>query len=33
MSPEQVREQITQIGSSVVQSLKKIWPSTGRGTL
>jgi len=31
MSPEQVREQITQIGSSVVQSLKKIWPSPGRG--
>jgi len=30
MSPEQVREQITQIGSSVVQSLKKIWPSAGR---
>ena len=30
MSPEQVREQITQIGSTVVESLKKIWPSPGR---
>ncbi len=26
MSPEQVREQIAQIGSTVVASLKKIWP-------
>jgi len=33
MSPGQVREQISQIGSTVVASLKAIWPSTGRGTL
>jgi len=31
MSPERVREQIEQIGSGVVASLKKIWPSPGPG--
>jgi alkanesulfonate monooxygenase SsuD/methylene tetrahydromethanopterin reductase-like flavin-dependent oxidoreductase (luciferase family) len=31
MSPEQVREQIAQIGSTVVPSLKRIWPTPGRG--
>jgi len=31
MSPQQVREQITEIGSTVVASLKQIWPSPGRG--
>ena len=30
MTPEHVREQIEQIGSTVVQPLKKIWPSTRR---
>ena len=30
MSPEQVREQIALIGSTVVESLKSIWPSPGR---
>ncbi len=31
ISPEQVREQITQIGSTVVAPLKKSWPTPGRG--
>ncbi len=31
MSPEQVREQIAQIGSTVVASLRKIWPVPERG--
>jgi alkanesulfonate monooxygenase SsuD/methylene tetrahydromethanopterin reductase-like flavin-dependent oxidoreductase (luciferase family) len=31
MSPEQVREQIARIGSTVVAPLKKIWASPGRG--
>ena len=31
MSPEQVREQIEQIGTGVVASLKKIWPTPGPG--
>ncbi len=30
MSPEQVREQIARIGSTVVPSLRKLWPSSGR---
>ncbi len=29
MSPEQVREQIEQIGTGVIASLKKIWPTPG----
>ena len=29
VTPQQVREQIAHIGSTVVQSLRKIWPSTG----
>ena len=33
MPPGQVREQIVQIGSTVVQSLKEIRPSPGRGAL
>ncbi len=32
MSPEQVREQIALIGSTVVESLKNSWPSPGRAT-
>jgi len=31
MSPERVREQIEQIGSGVVASLKRIWPTPGPG--
>jgi alkanesulfonate monooxygenase SsuD/methylene tetrahydromethanopterin reductase-like flavin-dependent oxidoreductase (luciferase family) len=31
MSPEQVRAQIVQIGSTVVAPLKEIWPSSGPG--
>jgi hypothetical protein len=30
MSPEQVRDQIALIGSTVVESLKNIWLSPGR---
>jgi alkanesulfonate monooxygenase SsuD/methylene tetrahydromethanopterin reductase-like flavin-dependent oxidoreductase (luciferase family) len=33
MSTEQVREQIVRIGSTVVESLKKNWPSPGPGVL
>ena len=31
MSPEQVREQIAHIGSTVVEPLKRMWPSPGPG--
>ncbi len=31
MSPEQVREQIARIGSTVVPSLQKVWPVPARG--
>jgi hypothetical protein len=31
MSPEQVREQIALIGSTVVEAVKKRWPPPGRG--
>jgi alkanesulfonate monooxygenase SsuD/methylene tetrahydromethanopterin reductase-like flavin-dependent oxidoreductase (luciferase family) len=31
MTPEQVREQIGRIGSTVVPSLRKVWPSAGTG--
>ena len=33
ISPEQVREQIALIGSTVIPSLKKTWPSPGRDAL
>ncbi len=33
MSPAQVREQIAQIGSTVVTSLRSVWPSPGRAAL
>ena len=31
MAPEQVREQIALIGSTVVPALRKAWPASGRG--